>query len=703
MYQLVIAEKPSVAQSIAKVLGAYKRFDSYLEGGGYLVSWCVGHLVGLAQPDSYDEKLKKWRKEDLPLVPEDWKWEVSPDKVTQFEVLKSLMERDDVSELVCATDAGREGELIFRLVYHQAGCKKPFRRLWISSMEDTAIREGFQNLRDSKEYDNLYAAALCRSKADWLVGINATRLFTTLYNERLTVGRVQTPTLAMLTARDEQIANFVKQKYYNVHLLCDELEVTKEKIFDENEAAAILGTCNGGEAKVKSVIFTEKSVSAPRLYDLTTLQRESNRYYGYTAQKTLDFTQSLYEKKLVTYPRTDSQFLTDDMENTAEEMAVAVCEVFGYEMKSKPDIKRVINNEKVSDHHAIIPTVEIRKQDLSMLSNGERDILQMIAQRLLCATAGKQRFMETEIIVECGGYEFMAKGKVILEQGFKEFEDLFRSHLKSSNKKKAEDIVLPDVKEGQMFSGVKASRNEHYTAPPKNYTEDTLLSAMETAGNESFDENTEKKGLGTPATRASMIEKLVKSGYVERKGKQLIPTDAGRNLAAVLPEDIKSPKLTAEWENTLMRMERGEVLPEAFLADIASMVDKLVDKYNTLPESEQQRFKKATIQKEQIGVCPRCGSPIYEGKKNFYCSNRECKFCIWKESNWLSGMKKKISKKTAESLLKNGRVKMTGLYSAKTGKNFDATLVMEDTGQSVNYHLEFDNSGKSKEKRKETK
>ncbi|MCD8150119.1 MAG: DNA topoisomerase 3 [Clostridiales bacterium] len=700
MYQLVIAEKPSVAQSIAKLLGAYKRNDGYLEGGGYLVSWCVGHLVGLAQPDAYDERLKKWRREDLPLVPENWKWEVAPDKENQFEILKSLMSREDVSELVCATDAGREGELIFRLVYHQADCKKPFKRLWISSMEDTAIREGFENLKDSSEYDNLYAAALCRSKADWLVGINATRLFTTLYNERLTVGRVQTPTLAMLTERDGQIKNFVKEKYYNVHLTGGGLEAAKEKIFDEKEADAVLEACNSSEAKVISVTSGEKTVSPPKLYDLTTLQRESNRYYGYTAQKTLDYTQSLYEKKLVTYPRTDSQFLTEDMEETAAKMAASVCEVFGYTMKSAPDVKRVINNAKVSDHHAIIPTVEITKQDLSSLTSGERDILQLVAQRLLCATAGKQRFLETEIIVECGGYEFTAKGKVVLEQGFKEYEDSFRSRLKSADKKKPEDTVLPDVKEGQVLSPVTARKSEHFTSPPKSYTEDTLLSAMETAGNESFDEDTEKKGLGTPATRASMIEKLVRSGYAERKGKQLIPTEAGKNLAAVLPEDIKSPKLTAEWENTLMRMERGEVSPEAFLSDITEMVDKLVDKYDTLPDSERQRFSKAKAQKEQVGVCPRCGSPVYEGQKNFYCSNRECKFCIWKESKWLTGMKKKINKKAAESLLKSGKVRMSGLYSAKTGKNFDATLVMEDTGQYVNYHLEFDRSGKGKRQKK---
>lgn len=691
--QLVIAEKPSVAQSIAKVLGAYERHDGYVEGSGYLVSWCVGHLVGLAQPDAYDEKWKKWRKDDLPIVPGDWKWDVASDKQEQFEVLKDLMFRDDVDELVCATDAGREGELIFRLVYHQAGCTKPFKRLWISSMEDSAIREGFENLRDGQDYDNLYAAALCRAEADWLVGINATRLFSTLYNQRLTVGRVQTPTLAMLVARGNQIAGFQKEKYFNAHLTCGDLEVQKEKLFDEAEAKALLDACNGTEAKVVSVVSTEKTVSPPRLYDLTTLQRESNRYYGYTAQKTLDFTQSLYEKKLVTYPRTDSQFLTDDMENTARDMVGHICNVFQFDVSGEPQIGQVLNNSKVSDHHAIIPTVEITKQELSTLSQGERDILLLIAQRLLCATAGKQRLSETEVKVECAGEEFAAKGKMILENGWKAIEDDFRGRLNTKKKPESKDTILPEVSEGQVFSAVKAALSEHYTTPPKAYTEDTLLSAMETAGNDSFEEDTEKKGLGTPATRASMIEKLVQSKYVERKGKQLVPTEAGMKLAEILPEEIKSPKLTAEWENTLMQMERGQVLPGQFMSDIVEMVSDLVGKYDELSEEEKKRFG-FTKEKEQIGICPRCGSPVYEGGKNFYCSNRECSFCLWKEPKFLSGMKKKLSKKMASSLLKDGRVKATGLYSQKTGRNFDAVLVMEDTGQYVNFKLEFDNNKK---------
>ena len=690
MSKLVIAEKPSVALALAKVLGAYQRQDGYMEGNGYLVSWCVGHLVGLAQPDAYDETYKKWSRESLPIIPENWKWEVAEDKRTQFKVLKDLMFRSDVEELVCATDAGREGELIFRLVYYQAGCKKPFKRLWISSMEDEAIKEGFDNLREGSDYDNLYEAALCRSKADWLVGINGTRLFTTLYNNRLTVGRVQTPTLAMVVERNKQITEFQKQKYFNVHLKAGKLEVHKEKIFDEQEAKKIQDKCNGADATVKSVTKAEKNINPPKLYDLTTLQRESNRYFGYTAQKTLDYTQSLYEQKLVTYPRTDSQYLTEDMKETAENMVLAVQMAFDFGTfpPKDYDVNRVINNSKVTDHHAIIPTAEIPKQDLSKLSQGERDILILISQRLLCATGEKQRISETEIKVECAGEEFQAKGKMVMEMGWKSYEMEFRNRLKNKPKTEAKDEVLPLVAEGDVLHGVTVTKTEHFTSPPKQYTEDTLLSAMETAGNEDFDEDTEKKGLGTPATRASMIEKLVSSKYLERKGKQLIPTDAGINLVAVLPEKVKSAKMTAEWENALMEMERGKVNSRTFLTDISQWVNQLIVDYGEVSEEEKKRFRS---EKEKIGICPRCGAPVYEGDKNFYCSNRECKFCIWKETKWLSGMKKKVSKKMAESLLSKGRVSVTGLYSQKTGRNFDADLVLDDTGEYVNFKLDFSN------------
>lgn len=685
--KLVIAEKPSVGQSIAKVIGAYERHDGYYEGSGYVVSWCFGHLVELAAPDAYDEKYKKWRKEDLPILPEKFRWVVTTEKKAQFALLKNLMAREDVTELICATDAGREGELIFRLVYMKAGCKKPFKRLWISSMEDKAIQEGFASLKDGSSYDNLYQAALCRSEADWLVGINATRLFTTLYDKRLTVGRVQTPTLAMIVERNRQITIFKKEKYFNVHLDCDGLDVTKEKIFSEEEAKKLKEACDGAEAVVSSVKQNRKSISPPRLYDLTTLQRESNRYYGYTAQKTLDTAQSLYEKKLVTYPRTDSQFLTDDMAGTAEEMIQIIRRVFdfGAFAVGTPDIRRVINSGKVTDHHAIIPTVEIDKQDLSKLSKEELDVLKLIAQQMLCATSQKHEYLETEVIVSCAGQEFKAKGKTVLEDGWKAVETAYKGSLKAKEK---EERVLPPVKEGRVFHPV-AAISEHFTSPPKAYSEDSLLSSMETAGNDSFDEDTEKKGLGTPATRAAIIEKLVSSRYVQRKGKQLIPTEDGINLIAVMPEEVKSAKLTAEWENTLMQMERGEVKPESFIDGIDGMVQSLLNNYHSISSEEQSRFASDKPNREQVGICPRCGSPVYEGDKNFYCSNRECKFRLWKESKWLSGMKKKVTKKMAASLLKDGRVFVKGLYSKKTGKTFDADLLLEDTGEYVNFKLEF--------------
>ena len=694
--KLVIAEKPSVGLALAKVIGAYQRQDGYMEGNGYLVSWCVGHLVGLAQPDVYDEKYKKWRRDCLPIIPEQWKWEVADDKRAQFKILKELMFRKDVDELICATDAGREGELIFRLVYHQAGCKKPFKRLWISSMEDEAIKEGFDNLKEGSDYDNLYEAALCRSQADWLVGINGTRLFTTLYNKRLTVGRVQTPTLAMVVERNKQIAEFQKQKYFNLHLKDDKFVVHKEKIFDEQEANRIQKKCNGANAVVKSVVKTEKNVNPPKLYDLTTLQRESNRYFGYTAQKTLDITQKLYEQKLVTYPRTDSQYLTEDMKETAESMVLAAQMAFDFGTfpPRNYDVSRVINNGKVTDHHAIIPTAEIQKQDISELSQEERDILMLIAQRLLCATGEKQKISETEVKVECEGEEFQAKGKMVLDMGWKSYEMEFRSRLKSKQKADEKDVVIPLVAEGDVLEHVEVSVTEHFTSPPKPYTEDTLLSAMETAGNEDFDEDTDKKGLGTPATRASMIEKLVSSRYLERKGKQLIPTEAGINLIDVLPEKVKSAKMTAEWENSLMEMEHGKIGKAEFLENINAWVHQLVADYGEVSEEEKQRFSSEKKEREQIGICPRCGSPVYEGEKNFYCSNRECKFCIWKETKWLSGMKKKVTKKMAVSLLAKGRVSVTGLYSQKTGRNFDADLVLEDTGEYVNFKLDFNNKKK---------
>ena len=691
--KLVIAEKPSVGQSIASVIGATDRHDGYLEGNEYIVSWCFGHLVSLCQADAYDMKYAKWIKEDLPILPEQFKWEVTSDKKSQFKVLRNLMFRSDVDEIICATDAGREGELIFRLVYNEIRCNKPFSRLWISSMEDSAIRDGFNNLRPGYDFDNLYNAAVARSEADWLVGINATRLFTTLYGRKLTVGRVQTPTLAMLVDRSDQIKNFVKQKYFNVHLELDDFDAVKEKIFDEDEADRIVDKCNGQNAVITSVTNNRKTVNPPRLYDLTTLQREANRFLGMTAQQTLNATQSLYEKKLVTYPRTDSRFLTEDMEDTARSMVDLLRKlmVFGKASTGEPDIKRILNSKKVTDHHAIIPTAEIGKANIAELPRDEQDILKLISKQLLCATGTAHIYMDTEVLVTCGGEEFKAKGKTVLENGWKSVDKAYRSFIGNSDKSdEPEAKDLPEVTNGQILNDVSTTKSEHYTNPPKPYTEDSLLSSMETAGNEDFDEDTEKKGIGTPATRASMIEKIIACHYAERKGKQLIPTEAGITLISILPDVLKSPKLTADWENSLMQIERGEKSAEDFISSISVFTGNMVRTNMQVSDEAAGRFGDASV-KEVIGKCPRCGSPVYEGQKSFYCSNNDCKFFIVKDNKLLASMKKKVTKTMVSGLLDKGRVHVKGLYSQKKDKLFDADIVLEDTGKFINLNLDFSN------------
>ena len=554
----MVAEKPSVAQTIGKVLGATSRKDGYLEGEAYLVSWCVGHLVGLADASVYDQRYAKWRYDDLPIIPEEWLYEVPKDKMQQFKVLSALMKDKRVTELVCATDAGREGELIFRLVYQKAGCRKPFKRLWISSLEDSAIRDGFRHLRDSSEFDRLYEAALSRSKADWIVGINGTRLFSTLYHKKLVVGRVQTPTLAMLVERNGKITTFRKEKYFNVHIQKDGLKASLEKIKTEDEAKRIAGACDKKQASVSSLKKERKTVNPPKLYDLTTLQREANRYFSFTAQQTLDLVQSLYEKKLLTYPRTDSQFITDDMEGTVRQVISILCRKLPLfdGVAYTPDIDRISNNAKVTDHHAILPTAQVETLDIAELPESEQKILRLVATRLICATGEKHIYDETTLTVSCEGSLFTAKGKTVVQDGWKGIEQRFKATLKNKEKEEPE-AVLPEVTEGDILQNVVSSVSEHFTSPPKEFTEDTLLSAMETAGNEAFDDETEKKGLGTPATRAGIIEKLVKGGFAERKGKTLVPTKDGLNLVCVLPEQVTSPAMTAEWENTLMQIERG--------------------------------------------------------------------------------------------------------------------------------------------------
>ena len=693
--KLVIAEKPSVAMSLAAVLGATERKDGYLEGSGYLVSWCVGHLLELAQPEAYKEQYAKWRYEDLPILPENWKYEVPKDKKTQLALLCRLMKDKRVDSVVCATDAGREGELIFRLVYEYAGCNKPMERLWISSMEDAAIREGFDHLRPGSDYDKLYDAAVCRAGADWLIGINATRLFSVLYGVTLNVGRVMSPTLALLVQRESDIESFISKPFYVPEITCGGFTASGEKMTERSEAEKIRMDCDHNSAFVRSVEKQVKTIQPPRLYDLTTLQRECNRIYGYTAQQTLDYVQSLYEKKLATYPRTDSQYLTKDMQATAASLILWLRDnmPFGKGCAGEPDIDRVTDDSKVTDHHAIIPTVEIARTDLSELPSGERDVLTLLAVRLLCATTQANRFEAVTAMLDCQEYTFTAKGKTILQSGWKEVERIHRMSIRQSETehRENEDAALPVLKEGQTFETVSASLREGKTSPPKHYTEDTLLSAMETAGAEDMPEDAERKGLGTPATRAATLEKLVSAGFVQRKKKQLIPTEKGRNLIAVLPDNIKSPILTAEWESMLKQVEHGELSATSFMDQIADMSRTLVKEHTAPEERFADLFPSSReTAHEAVGLCPRCGAPVYEGKKGFFCDNRECSFALWKDNRFFSSKKKSITKSVAAALLKEGRISMSGLYSEKTGKTYDAEVILDDTGgKYVNFKLEF--------------
>nr|WP_325300962.1 DNA topoisomerase 3 [uncultured Oscillibacter sp.] len=686
--KLIITEKPSVAKSIASALGVTSRADDYFESGGWLISWCIGHLVGLADAAAYDDRYKKWRYEDLPILPAPFRYVVSEEKAAQFHILRSLMERPDVTELVNACDAGREGELIFRLVYEAAGCSKPFSRLWISSMEDAAIREGFSDLRPGKDYDPLYQSALCRQKADWLIGINASRLFSVLYHRTLNVGRVQTPTLAMLADRDSKIVLFRKEKYHHVRLALEGTEAVSEKIPAMEDAQAIRDACDGQQAVCVSLVREKKTEKPPKLYDLTTLQREANRVFGYTAKQTLDYAQSLYEKKLLTYPRTDSRYLTGDMAETASVVLHLAARVAPFDACPEffPDVLALVNDKEVSDHHALIPTLELEKADVPALPVGERNILLLVCCKLLCAAAEPFLYEAVTATFECGGHTFTAKGKSVLSQGWRAIQEVFRSSLKEKPDDEDVDDRLPALTEGQVFELVAASVTEHFTSPPKPYTEDTLLSAMENAGKEDMPDEAERKGLGTPATRAAIIEKLVSGGFVERKGKNLIPTKAGVNLVTVLPELLTSPKLTADWEQRLNKVAKGQASPEDFMDGIEAMAAELVRKYSHISEDGQKLFQP---EKETVGLCPRCGKPVYEGKKNFACSDRACQFVMWKNDRFFEQRGKAFTSKIAAALLKDGKAKVKGLRSLRTGKAYDGTIVLADTGgKHVNYRIE---------------
>lgn len=688
---LVIAEKPSVAQSYAKNLSAYRREDGYLEGESCIVSWCLGHLAEYAQPEEYDPKYEKWQFDDLPILPEAWKLKVSKDKKKQFDVLKGLMNRSDVEYLVNGCDAGREGELIFQRVYDLAGCRKPVKRLWISSMEDAAIQKGFQTMKSEEEYKNLCMAAVCRAQADWLIGMNGTRAYTTRYFKRLVVGRVQTPTLAMLAERQERIEHFQKEAFYKVALTDGKLTVVSENIANEEAADLLAALCNGSTAVVTQMKKEDKKAFPPRLYDLTSLQREANRYFGYTAKRTLEMLQELYEEKLVTYPRTDSQFVTEDMKDSVEELVGKMPVLLSFVDYGQlgHGIKRVINNAKVSDHHAILPTKEAVEKGIADLPADKKNLMMLICQQLVQATGEEYLYEQTDITVKCQEHDFKARGKIPVQMGFKEVEKAFKQlcvKAEPVEEKEKETSIPAGYEEGMRLFPVKAEKTTHYTSPPKPFNEDTLLAAMETAGNKEFDSETEKKGLGTPATRASIIEKLVSSGYAQRKGKQILPSTEGKELVKVMPEYLKSAVMTAEWENQLLMMEKGQITDTQFMGEITSLVRKILEVCREIPEEERRRFQTA---REVIGKCPVCGCDVFEGKQNFYCSNRQCDFALWKENRFLGSMEKNLDKKMARELLDKACTHVKGLYSKKKDMKFDADLLLTLEDGKPRFHLEF--------------
>ena len=687
--KLVLAEKPSVAMSLSKVIGADQRGDGYMEGNGYLVSWCVGHLVELSQPEAYDEKYAKWKYDDLPILPEHWQYQVSASTKKQFGILKKLMQRKDVESLICATDAGREGELIFRLVYHQCGCKKPVERLWISSMEDSAIREGFQKLRPGTEYDALYEAALCRERADWIVGINATRLFSCLYGQTLNVGRVMTPTLAMVVMRDAAIRAFKPEPFYSAELKFRDFQAGGERMKEKAEAEKLVAECcQAGSAIITKVEQKEKAEKPPTLFDLTSLQREANRQLGFTAQQTLDYTQALYEKKLVTYPRTDSRYLTDDMAPLVPELVSVIQQSF----QIQPDVPapvnaaQVINSKKVTDHHAIIPTKTAASYDISSLPSGEQAILTMLAVRLICAVGTPCLYAETVVEAECAGQKFRTKGKTATDIGWRRYA----GKPSEEAEKNAGAGELPELSEGMTLELARVDLKEGKTSPPKRFTEDLLLSAMESASSDEFPAGVERKGIGTPATRAAIIEKLVQKGFIERRGdkktKYLCSTDKGNALVTVVPEQIQSPSMTADWEVKLLKIEHGEYDSDAFMGEISSMVSGLVKTYEAVKGADVLMQPERKV----IGSCPACGSDVCETAKGWFCRDKNCKFALWKENRFFQTLGKQMTEELAKQLVNQGKARLTHCYSKKSGRYYDTTVHVE-TGEdgAAAFKLEF--------------
>ena len=693
MYNLIVTEKPSAARTISKVLGATARRDGYLEGGGYLISWCVGHLVELAPPGVYDPRLERWDRADLPILPERWQYLVSSSTKKQFDVLCKLMHRADVDRIICATDAGREGELIFRLVYHQCNCRKPVSRLWISSMEDAAIRAGFANLKPSTEYDLLYKAALCRERADWLVGINATRLFSCLHGVTLNVGRVMTPTLAMTVEREAVIAAFRPEPFYTIFLQMEGYMASSERFKDKTQAEDLLAKCRkSSRVLVQKSECKERSERPSALYDLTTLQRDANRLLGYSAQQTLDYTQALYEKKLVTYPRTDSRYLTEDMAAGLPGLVMDTAAAFGFRGAIPVHAKQVIHNQKVSDHHAILPTQSVAGADLSSLPVGEANILRLIAARLLSAVGEPYRYAETTVQFECAGQTFTAKGRTVLDEGWKAVE---RAILGDTTEKGNENLgVLTEVQDKETLPILDAQLKEGRTTPPKHFTEDTLLAAMESAGADAMPEEAERRGIGTPATRAATIEKLVQKGFLSRDGgsktKHLIPTEKGRGLIAAMPEQLKSPAMTAEWETKLTQIEKGQYAPEQFMEEIESMMKTLVNQYVNVPNAPARVTSGAPV----VGTCPHCGSDVAEREKGWFCTSRECRFVIWKDNAFFNRLGKRPTRQVVDKLLRDGRARLKDCKSQRTGKTYNASVLMTTEADGrAKFSLEFENGG----------
>jgi len=687
--KLVLAEKPSVAMSLSKVIGADQRGDGYMEGNGYLVSWCVGHLVELSQPEAYDEKYAKWKYDDLPILPEHWQYQVSASTKKQFGILKKLMQRKDVESLICATDAGREGELIFRLVYHQCGCKKPVERLWISSMEDSAIREGFQKLRPGTEYDALYEAALCRERADWIVGINATRLFSCLYGQTLNVGRVMTPTLAMVVVRDAAIRAFKPEPFYSAELKFRDFQAGGERMKEKAEAEKLVAECcQAGSAIITKVEQKEKSEKPPALFDLTSLQREANRQLGFTAQQTLDYTQALYEKKLVTYPRTDSRYLTDDMAPLVPELVSVIQQSFQIQadVPAPVNAAQVINSKKVTDHHAIIPTKTAASYDISSLPSGEQAILTMLAVRLICAVGTPCLYAETVVEAECAGQKFRTKGKTATDIGWRRYA----GKPSEEAEKNAGAGELPELSEGMTLELAGVDLKEGKTSPPKRFTEDLLLSAMESASSDEFPAGVERKGIGTPATRAAIIEKLVQKGFIERRGdkktKYLCSTDKGNALVTVVPEQIQSPSMTADWEEKLLKIEHGEYDSDAFMGEISSMVSGLVKTYEAVKGADVLMQPERKV----IGSCPACGGDVCETAKGWFCRDKGCRFALWKENRFFQTLGKQMTEELAKQLVNQGKARLTHCYSRKSGRYYDTTVRVEagEDGAAA-FKLEF--------------